>query len=148
MSDLKLTNSEARRLLDMTKRSLIAALDFPNRGEAEDFDVIGDTKTDVFVIRIHRGNINPFKYSLGARIKKNGTILLELDIGPTNIHYNPDGEKICGDHWHVYTEEFGRSQAFPADDIRADSFIENTMAFLTKFNVVDPPEITYQLEII
>ena len=40
MSVSKLTNAEARRLLDMTKRSLIAELNFPTRGDEKEFDVV------------------------------------------------------------------------------------------------------------
>ena len=148
MSIAKLTDIEARRLLDMTKRALIAELDFPNRGNEKEFDVIGDTKKDVFSINIYRGKIQPLKYNIGARIKKNGIMLLELHINPSNIHFNPDGEKICGSHWHIYTEEHGRTYAFPADDIQSDTFIDNTISFLTKFNVVDQPKIIYQLEML
>lgn len=144
----KLTDIEARRLLDMTKRALIAELNFPNRGNEKEFDVIGDTKKDVFSINIYRGKIQPLKYNIGARIKKNGIMLLELHINPSNIHFNPDGEKICGSHWHIYTEEHGRTYAFPADDIQSDTFIDNTISFLTKFNVVDQPKIIYQLEML
>ena len=135
MSVSKLTNAEARRLLDMTKRSLIAELNFPTRGDEKEFDVVGDTKKDIFAIKIYRGKIQPFKYNIGARIKKNGTMLLELHINPSNVHRNPDGEKICGSHWHIYTEEYGRTYAFPAEDVQEDAFVDNTIAFLTKFNV-------------
>lgn len=148
MSVPKLTNAEARRLLDMTKRSLIAELGFPVRGDEKEFDVIGDTKKDVFSVKIYRGRIQPFKYNIGARIKKNGTMLLELHMNPSNVHYNPDGEKICGSHWHIYTEEYGRTYAFPADDLQGDAFVDNTISFLTKFNVVEQPNITYQLELL
>lgn len=148
MSAPKLTNAEAHRLLDMAKRSLIAELNFPNRGDEKEFDVIGDSKKDIFAINIYRGKIQPFKYNIGARIKKNGIMLLELHITPSNVHYNPDGEKICGSHWHIYTEEYGRTYAFPAEDIQKDAFVENTIAFLTKFNVVDPPNINCQLELV
>ena len=94
MSVSKLTNAEARRLLDMTKRSLIAELNFPTRGDEKEFDVVGDTKKDIFAIKIYRGKIQPFKYNIGARIKKNGTMLLELHINPSNVHRNPDAKKI------------------------------------------------------
>ena len=40
----KLINAEARRLLDMTKRSLIAELNFPTCGDEKKFDVVRDTK--------------------------------------------------------------------------------------------------------
>ena len=55
---------------------------------------------------------------------------------------------IRGSHWHVYTEEYGRAYAFPAEDIQSDDFINNTIAFLTRFNVVEKPNITYQLELL
>lgn len=148
MSVPKLTNEEAHRLLEMTKRSLVAEVGFPSCGGEEEFDVIGDTKKDVFAVKIYRGKIQPFKCNIGARIRKNGTMLLELHINPTNIHRNPDGEKIYGSHWHIYTEEYGRAYAFPAGDIREDAFVENTIAFLTKFNVVEQPQINYQLEVL
>lgn len=148
MSADKLTQEEAQRLLEMIKRSLIDEINFPMRGNTKEFDVVGDTKADVFSINIYRAKIQPFKYNMGARIKKNGIMLLELHINPTTVHYNPDGEKITGSHWHVYTEGFGRTYAFHADDIEADKFVENTIAFLEKFNVVERPNIIYQLEIL
>lgn len=75
-------------------------------------------------------------------------MLLELHINPTTVHYNPDGKKITGSHWHIYTEGFGRAYAFPANDIEADKFVENTITFLEKFNVIDRPNIIYQHEIL
>lgn len=144
----KLTNEEARRLLDMIKRSLVMRIQFPARGTEKEFSVMGDTKDDIFAIKIYRGKVNPIKYNFGARIKKNGILLLELHISASNKHSNPDGEKICGSHWHIYSEEYGRAYAFPAEDIQADAFVDNTIAFLTKFNVVKKPDITYQLELL
>lgn len=72
---------------------------------------------------------------------------MELHMNPTGVHRNPDGEKIRGSHWHIYTEEFGRSFAFLADDIQSDSFVENTIYFLTKFNVIEKPNVICQLEL-
>ncbi len=144
----KLTQDEARRLLEMLKRSLVDAINFPMRGTNKEFDVIGETKSDIFSINIYRARIKPDKYNIGARIKKNGIMLLELHINPTNVHSNPDGEKITGSHWHVYKEGYGRLFAYPADDIEKDKFVENTMTFLEKFNVVEPPNIFHQLEIL
>ena len=62
MSDTKLTNDEAKKLLEMIKRSLVAEVKFPERGGKIKFDVIGDTKKDTFTINIYRGKINPYKY--------------------------------------------------------------------------------------
>ena len=148
VSDTKLTTDEARKLVEMIKRSLVTEVKFPDRGGKIKFDVIGDTKKDVFTIDIYRGKINPYKYDMGALIKKNGTMLLQLHISPSNVHTNPDGQKIVGNHWHVYTEEYGRAFAFPAEDISADEFVDNTISFLTKFNVVEQPNVLFQLELL
>lgn len=155
MSAEKLTQAEAQQLLDMLKRSLIEEISFPSRGRTEEFDVVGDSKTDIFAINIYRGRIQPFKYNIGARIKKNGIMLLELHINPTNVHQNPvdekiagSGEKVTGSHWHIYTEGYGREFAFPAEDIESDQFVNNTIKFLEKFNVIEQPNILFQLEVL
>lgn len=147
MSGEKLTNAEARRLLEMLKHTLMEEMNFPNRGEKKEFDVVGDTKKDLFTVSIFRGRIQPKKYSIGARVKKNGISLLELHINATNVHFNPDGEKITKDHWHIYTEEYGRKFAIPAEDICDEKFVENTLIFLRKFHVVEPPKLYYQTEL-
>ena len=58
MSVSKLTNAEARRLLDMTKRSLIAELNFPTRGDEKEFDVVGDTKKDIRKLQVQVGHLH------------------------------------------------------------------------------------------
>ncbi len=148
MSSAKMTTAEATKLIEMAKRALVAEINFPSRGTSKSFDVVGDTKADLFTVNIFRGRIPHTKCNFGARIKKNNVMLLELHISPTQVHVNPNGEKITGSHWHIYSEEYGRSQAFPATDISEESFVENTLSFLRKFNVVEPPDVTFQLEII
>ena len=148
MNSFKLTDAEARRLLDMTKKSLVKEITFPAYGNKQEFDVEGDGKSDLFSINIYRGKIQPKKYNIGARIKKNSILLLELHINPTNVHVNPDGNKIYGNHWHIYSEKYGRRYAFPAEDIQDDLFVENTIKFLKRFNVIEEPQIYYQLEIL
>lgn len=147
MSNSKLTQSEAERLLTMLKRSLEEQIHFPQKGQSKEFDVIGDIASDQFTVCIFRGKINEYKYNLGARIKKNGILLLELHINPSSVHWNPDGKKISGSHWHVYTEEHDRLMAFEANDILAEDFISNTLMFLTEFNVIELPAINYQPEL-
>ena len=137
MSTAQMTTAEARRLIEMAKRALIGEIRFPSKGATEELDVVGDTKADIFTVNIFRGKIQRAKYNFGARIKKNGVMLLELHIGPTQVHTNPNGEKITGNHWHIYSEKYGRSEAFSAEDIEADSFVDNTVKFLTAFNVVE-----------
>ena len=144
----KLTQEEAERLLNMLKKSLIEEIAFPEKGQSVEFDVIGSEKKDLFATRIYRGKINSTKYEIGARIKKDGIMLLELHVNPSTIHVNPDGEKIVGSHWHVYSEEYGRKQAFPADDIHSEHFVENAILFMEKFNIIEKPSINLQLELV
>ena len=128
-----LTDEEATRLLEMIKKSLEKAITFPNKNEKVEFNAQGDSPRDMFSISIFRGKINATKYSYGARISKNGIVLLALDINKTGKHRNPDGTIIEGSHWHIYTSEHGRSFAIPAADIDDANFIENTMLFFRKF---------------
>lgn len=148
MASVKITQAEADRLLKMLKRSLISETSFPAKGESTEFHVAGDSKQDIFAINIFRGKLNRLKYNIGARIVKNGILLLELHMNPSNVHRNPDGEKITGSHWHVYSEEYGRLWAFPAENMDSEEFVENTMLFLKKFNVIEIPAISFQMEYI
>lgn len=149
MSDKgKLTQAEADRLLNMLKTSLSSNVTFPARNNSIEFDVQGDTKQDVFTIKIFRGKIKSNKCNYGARIKKDGILLLELHINPSNPHANPDGEKIIGSHWHIYREGYDRKFAFPATEVDDDNFVDNTILFFKKFNIIKPPSVTYQLELL
>lgn len=147
MASIQISQAEADRLLNMVKHSLVSEVKFPLKGKDTEFNVAGDKKHDTFAINIFRGKINPLKYNIGARIIKNGIMLLELHINPSNIHTNPNGEKIIGSHWHIYSEKYGRLWAFPAENFYSEQFVENTIAFLDKFHVVKRPKITQQLEI-
>ena len=144
----KLSQKEAEELLSMLKKSLVSEFSFPSKGSSSEFDVIGIPKREQFAIRIYRGKIDRLKYEIGARIKRDGILLLELHINPSRPHRNPDGEILTCSHWHIYSEEYGRRYAFPACDINSEDFIENTLAFLEKFNVVEKPTINMQLELI
>lgn len=148
MSSIKISQAEADALLNMLKKTLLSRIDFPSKGKSIEFNVSGEKKQDVFAVNIFRGRINNFKYNIGARIVKNGILLLELHINPSNIHINPDGEKITGSHWHIYSEKHGRLWAFPAEDLDDKQFVQNTIVFLEKFNVIEKPAINFQAELL
>lgn len=148
MANNKITQEEAECLLNMIKKTLSNSINFPGKGEEIEFELSGDTKKELFITKIYRGRINHKKYEIGARIKKNNILLLELHISPGKVHPNPDGTKIVGSHWHIYTEEYGRRFAYPAEDLESENFIENTILFLNKFNVIEKPTINYQLELL
>ncbi len=143
----KLTQAEAERLLSMIKRSLSNEVVFPSMGVKEKFNVLGETKRDLFEIHIFRGKINDKKHEYCARIDINECPLMELHINPSNVHINPNGEKIKGSHWHIYSEEHGRRFAFAAADINDGQFVENTIKFLDRFKVIEKPDILFQTEL-
>lgn len=148
MNDNKVSQAEAEKFLNMLKKSLVSSINFPETGTSIEFKVQGDTDRDIFIIKILRGKKNRLKYELGARISFNNILLLELHINAGNTHVNPDGTKLKGSHWHIYTEQYGRALAYPADDINSTKFVENTIDFLKKFNVIKCPEICYQMELL
>lgn len=144
----KITQAEAERLLNMLKKTLVGTISLPDRSKSISFDVEGETATDLFTIKIYRGKINKDKYEICGRIKYKGLLLLELHINPGNVHINPDGTKIKGSHWHIYTEEYGRKMAYPAEDLNSNSFIENTILFFDRFNLIEKPMVLYQTELL
>ena len=144
----KLTQEEADRLIAMLKTTLCKEIYFPSRNSGTEFDVQGDTKQDIFTIKIFRSKIKHNKYTFGKKKKKDGILLLELHINPGNPHSNPDGTIIIGSHWHVYREGYDRKFAFPATNIDDDDFISNTLQFFDKFHLIDKPNVNYQLEIL
>lgn len=146
MAKNQLKQEEIEYLLTLLKNTLVDSINFPSKGKSEQFEVKALMSNELFNIRIYRGNVNRTKYNLGAIIARNSIPLLELHIGPGNRHTNPDGTVIEGSHWHIYSEEHGRTEAFLADEIDSEKFVENTIAFLDKFNVFEKPEIYFQLE--
>ena len=70
--------------------------------------------------------------------------LLSLDIDDVAEHRNPDGQKISGSHWHIYTEEYNRALAFPAENIDSANFVENSLLYFRKINLIHPPQVHEQ----
>lgn len=143
----QLTTEEAKRLIELTKISLTDMISSPDCGSSTEFDVSANEAKDIFAIKIFRGKINKYKYNYGARIKKNGIILLELHLNAGNVHINPDGEKICGSHWHYFTQENGLRNAFLAKNLDENDFVENTILFLKHFHVIKIPSINHQTDL-
>jgi hypothetical protein len=142
---MKLTQAEADMLINMIKRTVAEdSLAFPVAQGKMIFDVIGERRIDIFTINIDRKGINAQGCTYQGRIKSNNVILLRLDVNPSSIHINPsNGEKICGTHLHIYNEEYELSEAIPFDIKNADLY-DVCFAFFEKFNIVEPPKITYQ----
>lgn len=69
MSTAKMTTAEARRLIEMAKRELIAEIGFPSKG-AKELDAVGDTKGDVFTVNIFRGKFSELNIFLALASRK------------------------------------------------------------------------------
>jgi len=143
---IKLTQKEADSLIAMLKKTVEKEIAFPhNKGRVE-FDVVGDRREDVFVINISRKGINDAGASYQGRMRTRGVNLLRLDINPTSIHMNPDGEKITETHLHIYSEQHEMAFAIPFDIENKDLY-QLCYNFFEKFNIIEPPNITQQLRI-
>jgi hypothetical protein len=142
---IKLTQTEATMLIDTLKKFVKNhSLEFPAAKGKLSFDVVGERRTDEFVVNIDRKGINAEGCTYQGRIKANNIILIRLDINPTGVHPNPsNGEKIYGSHLHIYTEEYEMAEAIPFDTEGKDLY-DLCYAFFEKFNIIEPPEITYQ----
>ena len=141
----KLTTQEAEQLIKMLKKTIEKEIKKKKKGTNIRFDVQGSTRKHIFSISLYRGKINPNKGNFTALIKINNTVLLSLDTSPAAQHMNPDGQVIKGPHWHIYTEEYGRSYAYPAINITDSDFVENTLLFLEEFHVIEKPKMTEQV---
>ena len=69
---------------------------------------------------------------------------MRLDVNPTTVHSNPDGEKITGTHIHIYTEEHDMGFAMPFDVENRDLY-QLCYSFFEQFNIVEPPRVIQQL---
>lgn len=78
MAIIKLSQEEADHLINMLKKSLVSEIEFPEKGNQIEFNVMGEKRTDIFSVNIFRGRINCRKYNINARIMKNGIMLLEF----------------------------------------------------------------------
>ena len=141
---IKLTQKQAEDLIEMLKRYVEKGeFNFPEKKGKIEFDVIGKRRGDEFTISISRKGKKYDGCSYQGRIKSNHIILMRLDINPTAIHRNPNGEEIIGSHLHVYTEKYREKEAvlFEADN---PDLYKLCFAFFEKFNVLETPKINQQ----
>jgi len=143
----KLTQKEADMLINMLKKTVEKEISFPSSKGRIEFDVLGERREDIFAINISRKGINAAGASYQGRVRTNGEILLRLDINPTAVHTNPDGEKITGTHLHVFTE--GHDMAYATIfDVEDKDLFQLCHSFFERFNIIEPPKVTQQLNIL
>jgi hypothetical protein len=144
---IKLTQVEANALIDMLKNVIEQqTLLFPNEKGRISFEVMGERRTDEFIVDIDRKGINAQGCTYQGRIKHNNIVLLRLDVNPTSIHINSlNGEKFKGTHLHIYSEESELKEAIPFD-IESSDLYGTCYLFFKKFNIIEKPTILYQFK--
>jgi len=143
---VRLTQKEADMLIDMLKRTVEKTISFPIAKGRVEFDVLGDRKKDVFTVNISRKGINATGATYQGKVRTSGAILMRLDVNPTGIHSNPNGEKITGSHLHIYSEEHDMSLAIPFD-IGNKDLHELCYSFFKRFNIIESPSVIFQLRL-
>lgn len=138
-----LTQAEADALIEMLKRTLKEQIELPSQKGEISFNVVGDSRENEFVINIDRKGKKAEKCTYQGRVWQSNQVLMRLDINPTGRHTNPGGEVICGNHLHIYNEEYGMNYAIPFD-IESRDFYQLCFTFFEKFHIIEPPEVYYQ----
>ena len=139
-----LTQKEADMLIDMLKKTVEEEISFPSGKGRVEFNVTGDRREDMFVINISRKGINATGATYQGRVRTSGVLLMRLDVNPTAVHPNPDGEKIEGTHLHIYTEKHDMGYAIPFD-IESKDLYQLCFSFFERFTIVEPPTVMQQL---
>lgn len=132
-----LSQDEAERLIAAIKNAVEEMFRMPAAGEHNaEFHVKADDGEE-FAIAVYQGTKNMARHQVSARVTRLGIPLIRLCVNGST-HNNPDGTRVPGTHWHVYTEGHDDFVAYPAD-LKSDGFVEATMALLDKFNVIKRP---------
>ena len=143
----KLTTEEALELINELKKKVNeTTLNFPQLGKRLEFNVYAQKDGTKFIINISRNTIDKRKCTYQGRTYINNIPLLRLDI-TNSTHMNSNGEKIKGNHLHIYNEETEMREAIPFNVEDADLY-EYCLQFFKKFNIIQENwEIEYQTEL-
>lgn len=133
-----LAQADAERLIGEMKNAIDHEFTMPAPGEQNhEFQVIGPASGTIYVIAPFRGQRNPRKHSISARIGVTGVQLMRLCVNGSP-HTNPDGTIVPGTHLHVYREGHDARTAY-ALPIDSPDFVSDTILLLKQFNVITMP---------
>ena len=140
-----LTKAEADKLIEMLKQTVEEQVIFPRYKGNVSFSVVGERRNDIFVVNIDRKGKMAEKCTYQGRVHQSNQVLMRLDIDPNGRHTNPPPESltICGNHLHIYTEEYDMKYAIPFDIGNADLY-DLCYTFFEKFHIIEPPEVISQ----
>lgn len=117
------------------KLYLDSRLDFPVPKDSVCLEARGQQTEEKYLVDIANKSIQlRYKFTYQNRIQ-NTICLLRLDVG-NHPHRNPDGEKITGNHMHIYLREYGDAYAVNLDDQRLLQI--NSDFDLARFKENDP----------
>ena len=120
MNEFCLTQSEADRLIQMTKiRANSQKSSYPAERNSLCVELTSLDKKEQFLLDINRSKISLSKGSYQNRAKKS-IILVRLDFGG-QPHRNPDNKLIASPHLHIYREGFDDKWA---QEISSDVFTD------------------------
>lgn len=103
MSIEHILNENNRTLLDMLneeKQFVTTAIQFPRQTKEAQLQLISWNSRNRYILYINRKSNITTRYTLQNRIH-DSFILLRLDLD-TKPHRNPDGNKISGNHLHLF----------------------------------------------
>lgn len=139
MSDC-LSQSDADRLISMDKKFPGEMLSYPVNGGKISFEIRSLDDDECFIIDVNPSKMTLNKVTHQERYRKS-IVLVRFDMNSTS-HINPDGERISGNHVHVYREGYGDSFAIELPECFDISTKYNALiSFLRYCNVCEPKKI-------
>jgi len=143
-----LTKEKVDDLLDLEKVFKASEIEI-KIGEnplKETFVLTSSDRTEMFYFDVYKKDGIQFKMTYQNRYYQNVN-LVRIDIGShLSAHFNPDGQKIEGNHIHYYVENYGLKYAKElSKDIISDptDFKRSVNEFLRHINVQNSNIINY-----
>lgn len=149
----KVITQEEFKILHQMKKYLEVdtnGIEWPKKGKNLVVPCFSTDNKEEFDITINRGRIEIRKINYQELYNADKTILFRIDnMGPP--HMNPDGIIIECPHIHIHKEGYGTKWAYPLSDVmevECENPTELFKAFLEYINIVDIPDIKFQLELV
>lgn len=99
-----MTDVEFQNLMKLKKVFVKEAIELPNNGENETYDLESIATRDKFYLDVdRRGRIELSRFKLQNRYAVTKLPLVRIDID-SPPHLNPDGTKTSRNHIHIYKE--------------------------------------------
>lgn len=133
-----MTDVEFQNLMKLNKVFVNEAIELPNNGENETYDLESIATRDKFYLDVdRRGRIELSRFKLQNRYAVTKLPLVRIDID-SPPHLNPDGTKTSRNHIHIYKEmdnDTGNLPwAYDLEGFEQINFNENRINFMEIFS--------------